>query len=129
RRDQVSGGRPLASRSARGGAIRHQGHGRRTGLLPHGPAGCPQHKYTDSTIADYAGEGAAEAMWSPYHGTQPGDPAKLGDALVELAGMATPPQVFVAGSDALAAVAPVVEGRLKDMRAHEALSRSTDGVS
>jgi NAD(P)-dependent dehydrogenase (short-subunit alcohol dehydrogenase family) len=86
-------------------------------------------KYTDSTIADYAAEGPAEAMWSPYHGTQPGDPAKLGDALVELTRMATAPRVFVAGSDALAAVTPVVEGRLKDMRAHEALSRSTDGIS
>jgi hypothetical protein len=41
--------------------------------------------------------------------------------------MATPPQAFVAGSDALAAVTPVVEGRLKAMRAHETLSRSTDG--
>ncbi|MBI3706109.1 MAG: SDR family oxidoreductase [Proteobacteria bacterium] len=86
-------------------------------------------KYIDGTIADYAAEGSAEAMWSPYHGTQPGDPAKLGDALVELARMATLPQVFVAGSDALAAVAPVVEGRLKDMRVHEVLSRSTDGIS
>ena len=66
-------------------------------------------------------------MWSPYHGMQPGDPAKLGDALVELTRMATPPQAFVVGSDALAAVTPVVEGRLKAMRAHEALSRSADG--
>jgi hypothetical protein len=48
---------------------------------------------------------------------------------MKLTRMATPPQVFVAGSDALAAVTPVVEGRLKDMRAHEALSRSTDDVS
>jgi len=64
---------------------------------------------------------------SPHHGTQPGDPAKLGDTLVELSRMATPPQVFVAGSDTIAAVTPVVEGRLKAMRAREALSRSTDG--
>jgi NAD(P)-dependent dehydrogenase (short-subunit alcohol dehydrogenase family) len=85
-------------------------------------------KYANSTIADYAAEGTAEAMWSPYDGTQPGDPARLGDALVELTRMATPPQVFVAGSDALATVTPFFEGRLKDMRAHEALSRSTDGV-
>jgi NAD(P)-dependent dehydrogenase (short-subunit alcohol dehydrogenase family) len=86
-------------------------------------------KYADSTIADYAAEGSAEAMWSAYDGTQPGDPARLGDAIVELIGMATPPQVFVAGSDALAAVTPVLEARLKDIRAHAMLSRSTDSVS
>jgi len=86
-------------------------------------------RYADSTIADYAAEGTAEAMWSPYDGTQTGDPAKLGDALVELTRMARPPQVFVAGGDALATVTSAVESRLKDMRAHEALSRSTDGVS
>jgi hypothetical protein len=47
--------------------------------------------------------------------------------LVELVGMDTPPRVFVAGSDALAAVGPAVEARLKAVHAHEALSRSTDG--
>ena len=34
-------------------------------------------------IEDYAPEGTAEDMWSPYDGTQPNDPAKLGDALVK----------------------------------------------
>jgi hypothetical protein len=66
-------------------------------------------------------------MWSPYAGKQPGDPNKLGHVLVELVGMDTPPRVFVAGSDALAAVGPAVEARLKAVHAHEALSRSTDG--
>jgi hypothetical protein len=31
-------------------------------------------------IEDYAPEGTAEDMWSPYDGTQPNDPAKLGGA-------------------------------------------------
>jgi NAD(P)-dependent dehydrogenase (short-subunit alcohol dehydrogenase family) len=83
-------------------------------------------KYADSSIADYAPEGTAEAMWSPYNGKQTGSPDKLGDALVELARMANPPQVFVGGSDGLAMVTPAVEARLKDMRDHEALSRCTD---
>jgi NAD(P)-dependent dehydrogenase (short-subunit alcohol dehydrogenase family) len=83
-------------------------------------------RYADSTIADYAPEGTAEAMWSPYDGKQTGSPDKLGDALVELTRMANPPQVFVGGSDGLAMVTPAVEARLKDMRDHEALSRSTD---
>ena len=83
-------------------------------------------KYADSTIADYAAEGTAEAMWSPYDGKQTGSPDKLGDALVELTRMTNPPQVFVGGSDGLAMVFPAIEARLKDMREHDALSRSTD---
>ena len=83
-------------------------------------------RYADSTIADYALEGTAEAMWSPYDGKQTGSPDKLGDALVELTRMANPPQVFVGGSDGLAMVTAAVEARLKDMRDYDALSRSTD---
>jgi NAD(P)-dependent dehydrogenase (short-subunit alcohol dehydrogenase family) len=83
-------------------------------------------RYAESSIADYAPEGTAEAMWSPYDGKQTGSPDKLGDALVELTRMANPPQVFVGGSDGLAVVTPAVEARLKDMRKHDALSRSTD---
>ena len=86
-------------------------------------------RYADSTIADYAHEGTAEAMWSPYDGKQTGSPDKLGDALVELTRLTTPPKVFVGGSDGLAAVAPALEARLKDMRDHDALSRSTDIAS
>jgi NAD(P)-dependent dehydrogenase (short-subunit alcohol dehydrogenase family) len=86
-------------------------------------------KYADSTIADYAPEGTAEAMWSPYDGKQTGSPDKLGDALVELTRMTNPPQVFVGGSDGLAMVTPAIEARLKDMHAHDALSRSADIAS
>jgi hypothetical protein len=46
--------------------------------------------------------------------------------IVELTRMANPPQVFVGGSDGLAMVTPAIEARLKDMREHDALSRSTD---
>ena len=84
-------------------------------------------RYGGSTIADYASEGGAEAMWSAYDGVQQGDPAKLGDALVKIAGMDDPPQQFVAGSDALAVAGPALEARLKELRAYEDLSKSTDG--
>jgi NAD(P)-dependent dehydrogenase (short-subunit alcohol dehydrogenase family) len=83
-------------------------------------------RYAESSIADYAPEGTAEAMWSPYDGKQTGSPDKLGNALVDLTRMANPPQVFVGGSDGLATVFPAIEARLKNMRNHEALSRSTD---
>ena len=84
-------------------------------------------RYGASTIADYAAEGSAEDMWSSYDGKQQGDPARLGDVLVKLARMENPPRQFVAGSDALAAFEPVLEGRLKELHAYADLSRSTDG--
>jgi len=82
-------------------------------------------RYAVSSIADYAGEGPAEAMWSPYDGQQPGDPNKFGDALVQLSQMKKPPRVFVAGSDGLDVIIPGIEARLKDMQEHKALSFST----
>ena len=84
-------------------------------------------RYAGSTIEDYAAEGKAEDMWSGYHGKQDGDPAKLGDVLLKIAGMDNPPRRFVAGSDALAVVKPALEARLEELRAYEDLSRSTDG--
>jgi NAD(P)-dependent dehydrogenase (short-subunit alcohol dehydrogenase family) len=84
-------------------------------------------KYAGSSIEDYAAEGKAEAMWSGYDGKQQGNPAKLGDILVKIAGMDNPPKQFVAGSDALAVVKPALEARLEELRAYEDLSKSTDG--
>ena len=78
-------------------------------------------------IEDYAPEGTAEDMWSPYDGTQPNDPAKLGDALVKIAAMPNPPKVFIAGSDALDVITPTIEERLREARAYETLSKSTGG--
>jgi hypothetical protein len=70
---------------------------------------------------------AMEDMWSKYNGTQPNDPAKLGEALVKIAAMQNPPKVFVAGSDALSTITPAIEERLRDMRAHEMLSKGMEG--
>ena len=84
-------------------------------------------KYARSSIEDYAAEGPAENMWSGYHGAQQGDPARLGDVLVKIAGMDNPPKQFVAGSDALAVVKPALEARLEELLAHADLSKSTDG--
>ena len=84
-------------------------------------------KYAVSTMADYASEGPAEAMWSQYDGQQTGDPSKLGDVLVKLASMDNPPKQFMAGGDALEAVTPILVARLEELHAYEELSRSTDG--
>lgn len=85
-------------------------------------------RWVSRAIEDYAPEGTAEDMWSKYNGTQPNDPAKLGDALVKIAAMQNPPKVFAAGSDALSTITPAIEERLRDMRAHEALSKGMEGA-
>lgn len=84
-------------------------------------------KYAASTIDDYAAEGTAESMWSGYDGQQTGDPAKLADVLLKLATLENPPRQFLAGSDSLAVVTPVLEARLQELHAYEDLSKSTDG--
>jgi NAD(P)-dependent dehydrogenase (short-subunit alcohol dehydrogenase family) len=95
----------------------------RTDLLAESNA-----KWAGDRIDDYAAaEVSAKDMWSPYAGTQPGDPDKLGHVLVKIAGMESPPRIFVAGGDGIAAVAPAVEARLKAVTAHKDLSTSTDG--
>jgi NAD(P)-dependent dehydrogenase (short-subunit alcohol dehydrogenase family) len=94
----------------------------RTGLLD-----AHNVRWVSKVIEDYAPEGTAEDMWSQYDGTQPGDPAKLGDALVKIAAMQNPPKLFVAGSDALSVIALAIEERLRETRANELLSKSTDG--
>jgi len=89
----------------------------------------PQNiQWGKSTIEDYSAEGSAEEMWSPYHSKQQGDPVKLGQVLVKIAGMENAPRVFVAGSDALATVTLAIEERLQETRAYEELSKSTDGA-
>ena len=84
-------------------------------------------RWVSKVIEDYESEGTAEDMWSPYNGTQPNDPAKLGAALVKIAAMPNPPKVFIAGSDALDVITPAIEERLREARAHETLSKSTGG--
>ncbi|MEG4276404.1 SDR family NAD(P)-dependent oxidoreductase [Microcoleus sp. MON1_C1] len=84
-------------------------------------------KWTSQTIEDYAAKGSVQETWSTYNGTQQGDPAKLGDALVKIAGMENPPKQFHAGSDAVTMIKPALEARLQEIKDHEALSTSTDG--
>lgn len=95
----------------------------RTDLLSEANA-----KWAGKRIDDYAAtEVSAREMWSPYAGTQPNDPGKLGEILVTLAGMETPPRIFAAGPDAIEAVGAAVEARLKAVHALEVLSKSTRG--
>lgn len=58
--------------------------------------------YAESTIGDYA-ERTAQTVtaWKGMNGLQGGDPAKLADALIQLAELDEPPLRFAAGADAV----------------------------
>ena len=82
----------------------------------------------DSAIPDYAEQGSTRETWAGYDGTQQGDPFKLGQALVTIAGMDVAPKLFLAGSDAIQVLQPVAEARLEAIKANAELSASTDGA-
>jgi NAD(P)-dependent dehydrogenase (short-subunit alcohol dehydrogenase family) len=84
-------------------------------------------RWPKNAIADYASERSPRQEWSTYNGTQQGDPAKLGEALVTIANMKNPPNQFYAGSDAVAGITPALQARLQEIRDYEELSKSTDG--
>lgn len=85
-------------------------------------------KFAETTIEDYAAEGSTRETWAAYDGTQQGDPAKLGEALVKIAAMDEPLKLYLAGSDAVAVIEPVVAERLRMIRDNAVFSASTDGV-
>ena len=83
--------------------------------------------YGELAVEGYDAPAAVKAQWEGYHHKQSGDPAKLGQALVQLAGMASPPKQFFAGSDAVTGITADLKPRLAEVEAHQALSASTDG--
>ena len=83
-------------------------------------------RYGATAIDDYAALGSVEQAYGAYKGRQLGDPVKLAAAVVELAGMASPPRQFLAGSDALAMANTALDARRTEMAAFEALTVSTD---
>jgi NAD(P)-dependent dehydrogenase (short-subunit alcohol dehydrogenase family) len=79
--------------------------------------------YAKSLIDDYAERTAQTvATWNSMNGKQGGDPAKLADALVQIAGQTQPPLRFVAGADAMAAVEKKANDLLAQVGAHRELS-------
>jgi NAD(P)-dependent dehydrogenase (short-subunit alcohol dehydrogenase family) len=71
-------------------------------------------KYAEPSIDDYAERTRQTvAAWKGMNGQQGGDPAKLANALVELASRDEPPLRFAAGADAVG----VVEKKARDLLA------------
>jgi NAD(P)-dependent dehydrogenase (short-subunit alcohol dehydrogenase family) len=80
-------------------------------------------KYPQPSIDDYADKTRATVTaWKGMNGKQPGDPAKLAKALIELASNAQPPLRWAAGADAIAAVEEKANVLLAQVNAHRELS-------
>jgi NAD(P)-dependent dehydrogenase (short-subunit alcohol dehydrogenase family) len=79
--------------------------------------------YAKSSIDDYAKRTEQTvAAWNSMNGKQGGDPAKLANALVQLASQDQPPLRFVAGADAVATVEKKANGLLGQVSAQRELS-------
>jgi NAD(P)-dependent dehydrogenase (short-subunit alcohol dehydrogenase family) len=80
-------------------------------------------RYARSSIEDYAERTEQTvAAWNAMNGQQGGDPAKLADALVQLAHQDKPPSRFVAGADAVEAVEKKARDLLAQADAYRELS-------
>ena len=84
--------------------------------------------FGDVAVDGYDAPAAIKAYWQTYNGSQSGDPAKLGKALVQLAAMESPPKQLCAGSDAVAGITADLKSRLAEVEAHKELSGATDGT-
>jgi NAD(P)-dependent dehydrogenase (short-subunit alcohol dehydrogenase family) len=91
----------------------------RTELLVEGASSI----WPELSIEDYAERTEQTiAVWKTMNGLQGGDPAKLGQALVSIAAMDTPPLRFVAGSDVVAGAEQKAQLLLSQVDAHRELS-------
>ena len=82
-------------------------------------------KWPEASITDYAGTTRATvAAWKRMNGLQGGDPAKLADALVQLASQAETPVRWPAGADAVETLEKKANELLAQASAHRALSSS-----
>jgi NAD(P)-dependent dehydrogenase (short-subunit alcohol dehydrogenase family) len=79
--------------------------------------------YAKPSIDDYAERTTQTvAAWNAMNGQQAGDPAKLANALVQLASQDEPPRRWVAGADAIATVEHKAKDLLAQVDAYRELS-------
>src|SRR5215208_3113943 len=81
--------------------------------------------YAEPSIEDYAERTEQTvSVWNSMNGQQGGDPAKLANALVQLAGQEEPPLRWVAGADAVATAEQKARDLLAQADAYRELSSS-----
>ena len=84
-------------------------------------------KYAEASIADYAARTEQTVTaWKSMDGQQGGDPAKLADALVQLAAQDEPPLRFPAGADAVTTFEDRAKLLLEQAEANRELSSNLD---
>jgi NAD(P)-dependent dehydrogenase (short-subunit alcohol dehydrogenase family) len=81
--------------------------------------------YAQPSIEDYAERTVAQrAWWTSRNGKQGGDPAKLAQALLQIASEEHPPLRFLAGADAVATAEQKITALQKQIDAYRELSIS-----
>ena len=81
--------------------------------------------YAKGSIEDYAERTKQTvAGWKSMSGKQSGDPAKLADALIQLASQAEPPLRWAAGADAIETLEQKARTLLAQADAHREISSS-----
>jgi NAD(P)-dependent dehydrogenase (short-subunit alcohol dehydrogenase family) len=81
--------------------------------------------YATPSVADYTDRNVAQhEFWKGQNGRQPGDPAKLAEALLTIVAEARPPRRFIAGADAIATAEQRVADLQRQIDAFRALSTS-----
>jgi NAD(P)-dependent dehydrogenase (short-subunit alcohol dehydrogenase family) len=84
-------------------------------------------KYGGKPIADYdARRAQIKESFEARNGKQPGDPAKLAQAMVHLAGQPRPPMRFAAGAFAVHTARTKFTGMLAELESYEKASVATD---
>jgi NAD(P)-dependent dehydrogenase (short-subunit alcohol dehydrogenase family) len=81
--------------------------------------------YAELSIEDYAERHAARQEWyESQNRQQSGDPVKLAQALVMIAGQQPPPSRFIAGADAISVAEQKVQDLQQQISAYRDLSTS-----
>jgi NAD(P)-dependent dehydrogenase (short-subunit alcohol dehydrogenase family) len=81
--------------------------------------------YAEPSLEDYADRTAEQLKWwEAQSGQQPGDPAKLAQALVTIANEEPPPRRFIAGADAITLAEQKVAALQAQIDAYRDLSTS-----
>ena len=81
--------------------------------------------YAQASVADYdARRAPLLEYWQAQNGQQVGDPAKLAQALLTVAGQEPPPRRFIAGADAIGTAEQKIADLLADVASNRQLSTS-----
>ncbi len=81
--------------------------------------------YAEPSLEDYADRTAEQLKWwESQSGKQPGDPAKLAQALLTIASQEQPPRRFIAGAQAIALAEQKVAALQQEINAFRELSTS-----